>query len=566
MHSLLLASLLSLGGTRHAITPLRLYATQDTLRARALALIDSALAARMRDDQVPGAAVVLVARDGTRRIVARGVADLTAGTPVTAGTLFEAGSLSKTVTALALLQMVEEESIALDRPVTAYVPWYHPPASFEPFTVHQLLTHTAGLVRDRDDIPSSPSAAAALAERAPGVRPGSRFSYSNLGYQFLSLLMQEVEGRPFPDVVRRRVLEPAGMDSSAAAITNTLRERLATGYQYFHDDRPPHPSRPVVPATRAEHAAGDANVALTPTDLGALLAVLESRGGRVLGPRTFERLVARAVPAPGLGPAARYGYGIVVDSLDGHEVWWNSGATQGFRAAFVVDPASGTAAGVLMNGPGNARRVGEYALRAFRAALSGAPLPPVPWLAPPALVSNAGDYAGEFNDVLGEAVRIEAEGSTLLLATPEGRVALERLGSDRFYANVPRFALFPLVFGRDGAGRVTELLYGGEFFFNSRYRGPVRFDYPLEWLRYTGHYRAAIPWSNNFRVLVRKGVLLQVTPEGTEQVLVPDRTTGTFRVGGDPDQPERIQFDTVISGRAQRAVLSGVAYYRSFSP
>ena len=149
---------------------------QDTLLDRAIVRIDTALIARMRDDQVPGAAVVLVGRDGIRRILVRGKSDVAAGTAVTANTLFEAGSLSKTITAMALLQMVEEDLIELDRPVTTYLPWYRPPSSFGPFTVHQLLTHTAGLVRDRDDIPSSPSAAAGLAERAPGVRPGTRFS------------------------------------------------------------------------------------------------------------------------------------------------------------------------------------------------------------------------------------------------------------------------------------------------------------------------------------------------------------------------------------------------------
>jgi hypothetical protein len=140
------------------------------------------------------------------------------------------------------------------------------------------------------------------------------------------------------------------------------------------------------------------------------------------------------------------------------------------------------------------------------------------------------------------------------------------MGSDRFYANVPRFALFPLQFGRDSAGVVTEVVYGGELFFNRHARGPVRFDYPREWVRYLGHYRAAIPWANNFRVIVRKGVLLYVAPEGTEEMLVPEREPGVFRMGVDPESPERLQFDTVISGRALRAVLSGVAYYRSFAP
>src|SRR6187455_1387238 len=87
---------------------------QDTLLDRAIVRIDTALIARMRDDQVPGAAVVLVGRDGIRRILVRGKSDVAAGTAVTANTLFEAGSLSKTITAMALLQMVEEDLIELD--------------------------------------------------------------------------------------------------------------------------------------------------------------------------------------------------------------------------------------------------------------------------------------------------------------------------------------------------------------------------------------------------------------------------------------------------------------------
>jgi CubicO group peptidase (beta-lactamase class C family) len=215
----------------------------------------------------------------------------------------------------------------------------------------------------------------------PACDPGTRFSYSNLGYQFLSLLMQEVEGRQFPDLVRRRVLAPAGMDSSAGAITNyaagATRDRL-----------PVFPRRPSAAlrlaagaATWAEHAAGDANVAMTPSDLASLLTALEQRGGKVLSAGSFERMFARAVRAPPLGAQARYGYGVIIDSLDGREVWWNSGATQGFRAFYVVEPRFGAAAGVLMNGPGNARRVGEFALRTLRAVLEKSELPPVPSLA-----------------------------------------------------------------------------------------------------------------------------------------------------------------------------------------
>ena len=525
----------------------------------------------MRDDQVPGGAVVLLTANGPARIVTAGVGDLQTRTPITRHTLFEIGSLSKTVTALALLQMREEGLVELDRPIDAYLSWFRLPRGSETFTLHRLLTHTAGLPRDRDDIPSSPYAAAGLQERIAGVRPGQKFAYSNLGYQLVSLLMEEVEGRPFAEVVRRRILAPIGMDSSAAAITNALRPRLATGYQYFFDDRPPHPSHPVVPATWAEHGAGDANVAATPNDLALLLGTIRSGGeapeGQVIDRASFELMRRRAVPAASLGPNARYGYGIVLDSLDGHAVLWNSGATLGFRSYFLIDTASGgLAVGVLLNGPGSARRIAEFAWRTLRSAVVGSDFPPLPASVGPTLVSNAADYAGDYADELGDSVRFEAEGNTLVAVLPEGRIALERLGSDRFYANTPRFALFPLVFGRDSTGSVVEVAYGGQWFAGDRHRGPRRFEYAREWVAYLGHYRSSIPWYNNFRVIVRKGMLLMVAPEGTEELLVPVGAAGTFRLGGDPESPEQLRFDTVISGRALRATLSGVAYYRSFTP
>lgn len=522
---------------------------------------------RMAEDQVPGAALVVVDRNAVLLLLPVGSADLQAGRPVTAGTLFQIGSLSKTLTAMAALQLREEGLLALDRPITAYLPWFRVQSSFGPITLHHLLTHTAGLPRDRDDIPSSPYAAAALRERELGFPPGVRFAYSNIGYQLLSLLMEEVEGDDFERLVRRRVLGPAGMYGSAAAITNDLRSRLATGYQYWYDDRPPHPSHPVVPATWAEHRAGDANVASTPADLAALLRLLLARGagpgGLVVDTASFRLMVESAVPAPELGPAARYGYGIVEDVLDGRPVLWNSGGMQGFRAHLVVSPADGIGAAVVMNGPGNVRRAAEYALRAFGAAQHGRPLPDLPPEVPPALVANAPDYAGVFTDTAGTGLTFDAVGDRVDLVVEEERVPLERLGGDRFLVNHPRFALFPLQFGRDPAGRVVELVHGERWLVHARYRGPRSFDHPARWAAFTGHYRSRNPWFNNFRVILRKGVLLLVAPEGTEEILLPLDRQGLFRVGPDPRSPERLLFDTVISGRALRATLSGVSYYRT---
>jgi CubicO group peptidase (beta-lactamase class C family) len=545
--------------------------TADTTRlAQAMARVDTMLARRMAEDQVPGAAVAITTREALLHMVTRGVADLERRTPVTPHTLFQVGSLTKAITAGALLQMREEGLLELDRPVTTYLPWFGVKTRFAPVTLHHLLTHTAGLPRDRDDIPSSPYAAVALRERELAFPPGIRFAYSNIGYQLLSLLMEEVEGQPFGELLTRRMLRPLRMDSTAAVITNAIRPRLAIGYQYLYDDRPPHPTRPVVPATWAEHGAGDASVASTATDMASFLQMLLSRGEgpgeRVLAPGSVGLMTARAVEAASLGKYARYGYGLVADSLDGRAIRWHSGGMLGFRSHILLDPTLGLGVVVLLNGPGNAHRIAEFALRAASAGVGSGPMPDLPAPVPSTLVSNATDYAGDYTGVLGDSVSFEAVGERLDLVVPEGRATLERLGSDRFYADLPEWDLFQFQFGRDSADQVVEVAHGNRWFAGARHRGPRQFDPPAQWLSSVGHYRSSIPWYNNFRVIIRRGALLLVAPEGTEELLVPMGQPGRFRIGTAAESAEELVFDTVITGRALRATLSGVAYYRSFVP
>jgi hypothetical protein len=78
-----------------------------------------------------------------------------------------------------------------------------------------------------------------------------------------------------------------------------------------------------------------------------------------------------------------------------------------------------------------------------------------------------------------------------------------------------------------------------------------------------GHYRTTHAWFNNFRIVLRKGQLLLITPSGSEEVMVP---VGDEFALEDKESAERIVFDTIVSGSALRATLSGVAYYRTVTP
>jgi hypothetical protein len=91
-------------------------------------------------------------------------------------------------------------------------------------------------------------------------------------------------------------------------------------------------------------------------------------------------------------------------------------------------------------------------------------------------------------------------------------------------------------------------------------------EFPPEWEAYPGHYRSHNPWFTNFRVVLRQGWLLLVSPDGSEKRLMP-LPNGDFRVGQDERLPERIRFDTLIEGKSHHAYLTwGGDYYRTFTP
>jgi CubicO group peptidase (beta-lactamase class C family) len=548
--------------------PVRAQSSRDSSVSRVLAYLEAAAEEHRREEDTPGIVIAAVTRDSLLGIRAVGVADLGTRAPMPADGRFLAGSISKAFTAVALLQLQEEGAVDVHRPLANYLPWFRMRSAGGPITVEQLLTHTAGLPRDRSDLPSSPYTALALRDRGSGVPPGERFAYSNLGYQLLSLMIEEVEGRPFTEIIQSRVLTPLALRATEPAVTQGARLRAVTGYQYLWDDRPPIPGEPLVPVPWNEYSAGDANLVTTAPDLAVFLRMLLAQGrgpsGRLLQPVSFGRMVQRTVPAPELGPGMFYGYGVVLGSLEGDPILWHSGGMLGYRSMIAGDLDEGLGVVVLMNGPGNPRRLAEYALRVLIAARRNRPLPPVPVTDPPERIPDADSFAGSFADSAGEQITLEAAGGGLDLLAGGARIPLLAAGPAKFVARDSIWGRFPLRVLREG-GLATEVLHGGRWFVSDRYRGPREFPSPAAWSRLVGHYRAQLSYYSNYRVVVRKGELLLISPEGIEEPLVPRGGTD-FAVGRGEHPVEQIHFADVVSGRALRMNLSGTDYYRTTTP
>lgn len=524
--------------------------------------LDEFIARHMQENGAPGMTVALASRDGLLRVSHYGFADLKSAQRVGPQTLFEIGSISKSFVGVALLQAAEEGKIDLHKPITSYLPWLKIESTFAPITAHHLLTHSAGL----SGVPLLMRVAAKPLRT--GWAPGTRFLYSNIGYVLLGFLLEAVDKRPFAESLRKRILEPLGMNSTDPVITNSTRERLAVGYAPLHPDRP-FPLRgrlAEAPWIEVPEAAG--SVASTPGDMVAYMKMLLNRGvgqrSRVLSEKSFELLVHPAIKAPFRGEEANYGYGLWVSEINGHQLLRHTGGMVAFSSAMFVDMTAGLAAFASVNASLQGYRpvaVTRYALELLNAANANQPLPAIPPPPPsPEVIKNATEYAGTFTSSDGRKLVIAAQGEQLLLEHQGKRIVLEQAGRDRFIVKHPDFDSFALSFGREGA-IVVEAFHGADWWTNERYSGPKNFEYPKDWDAYVGRFQSDSPWYGSTRVLIRKGKLALEGEVPLQQV-----EPGVFKFEGDPIGLERIAFDTFLDSKAIHASYSGIDFYRTFTP
>jgi len=555
---------------------------------------------------LPGIALAITDRERTLHTANSGVRDLGAGTRVDSDTLFEIGSISKSLTALVVLQLRDEGRIDLHAPVTDALPWFSVPSAHAPITAHHLLTHTAGLVQGSEMTPAGVSEVWRLRKVDVGGPPGWTFHYSNHGYKTLGLMVQHITGRPFPEELRERILEPLGMDRTAPAITRALAPRMATGYEALRDDRPLGPGGRLTPAGLFDSDTADGGIASTAEDMAAYLRMLlnDGRGpaGPVVSAEAFAEMISPLVASsdPPYHDAA-YGYGLNVDELDGRRRVGHGGGMVGFSAHIDLDLDTGVGVVVLTNGPWSPAPIAEFALRSVCAAILRS-APPVPPELDYAKVAGAERYAGTYRAPGGPvaaegdsaALTIVADGDSLVLAEGEHSVPLVRSEDpEAFVAAEGSLGVFALRFERRG-DEVVGLVHGpGRYVREHGEHGEdetaddheriagegdaeededgngFENELPEEYEAFVGHYRAHNPWFSNFRVVARDGKLLLIAPGGVEApeaepVLVPLRD-GSFQLG-EAATPERIRFDTFVDGVAIRATLSGGRYYRTFTP
>ena len=306
--------------------------------------IDAALAAGLDGGPSSARAISVAVIENGAIVYARaaGQSDVVKNTGATASTRFRAGSITKILTAVSILQLVDGGRIKLDDSLATYLPTA-PHA--KDITLRQLLTHSSGIPNYLEAALRSGAAATATTPQAIlnavaaaplEFTPGARFAYSNTGYVLLGLVVEKVAGQSLEVYENENILKRAGMTQTTFG-SAPVGVPVATGYVDAKDTQ----ARGLDPSWT--YAVGD--VVTTASDLArfdiALLA------GKLIAPETFARMVTSGIAAGGDGRG--YGLGVTLRPFGPDQLVGHHGGLPGFASVDEMLPAKGFGIIVLGN-------------------------------------------------------------------------------------------------------------------------------------------------------------------------------------------------------------------------
>ncbi|MGB3700970.1 MAG: serine hydrolase, partial [Anaerolineales bacterium] len=298
----------------------------------------------MKQYQLPSVAVILIDDQDTIWQETFGIANLEEDSPAESDTVYKLWSVAKVFTAIETMRLVEDGLVDLDAPINEYLPNFSIQSRFpdsEPITIRSILTHRSGMPRNECHwIDFSKDALAGLATSLEDCHQafpaGYRYKYSNMGFDLLGYLIQEMRGGLFPDYMRENLLLPIGMDNSAflrAQVPANLE--LAFGYEYYKGKYYPYEQSDIT-------SFPSGNLYSTIEDMSQFVKFIfrggEVNGEQIISPEIFEAMFADQFsnardPQPmGLGWKTAYVLG------SERMVWHDGGPDDGVGALVALLP------------------------------------------------------------------------------------------------------------------------------------------------------------------------------------------------------------------------------------
>lgn len=417
---------------------------------------------RMQELKIPGVSVAVFENGRIAWTRGWGMADVADRRRVDADTRFQAASISKPVTAAAVLALASLGQMSLDDDVNKYLAsWKLPANEFtakQKVTLAHLLSHTGGLTVSGfrgyaagEDVPT-------VLQVLNGAKPansdpvrvdlpvGSQWRYAGGGYTIVQLAIQDVTKKPFADALRELVLDPLGMSHSTFVqpLPGELRSKAATGYRSSGE--------PIAGRSHTYPEQAAAGLWTTPEDLARFaMAVQQTAAGTTTHPIMSRDLAARMLKPViddyglglglvGVGPAAHFSHG---------------GSNEGFRCQFIAlkDRASGV---VVMTNSDRGGLISQEIIRAVAQEYRWPGLGPIERTVGTADPATYKDFAGRYELPTRSPpviLTIEADEGKLFRGTGPTRVELLPEAPASFFATDTDLRI---AFVRDASGRVTE--------------------------------------------------------------------------------------------------------------
>ncbi len=432
------------------------------------ALVDATVPKLMEQGHVAGTALVAVHEGRIVMLRGYGGSRLDSDQKVDASrTLFRIGSVSKVLTAVAALQLVDAGKLDLQQDIRAYLPDF--PLRYGA-TTHQLLTHTAGLderfAGAYTDAPEHlvPLATHLRLDRPKQViRPGTVYSYSNYNYALAGLVVERLSGLPYETYMANRVFGPLRMTATTAHQPPEARlaNDLARGYRWVdgHHESLPH---------RFTYASPSGAISTSAADMGRFMLALLGDGSvgndRILSQESAKMLLApQYTPHPRIPPR---GYAFLHWFTHGQHLQHHDGTLGDHIGVMVLAPADRFGMFVASNGaPDGRNQVGNQLLEPLLTHLFGPSTPPSPPTPLAASLRRAPQVAGTYRDY--HHTRNDMSRLRAMMPMIQSRVTVEPDGAIRWQGRrwleveplVFRSAEGPdhIVFKEDDRGDITAL-------------------------------------------------------------------------------------------------------------
>jgi CubicO group peptidase (beta-lactamase class C family) len=245
-----------------AVVALQLAALPACAKESPAGTVPAVMHRYLADHQISGAVTLVHERGRPAETVAVGVADLERQTPMTAVTLIGIMSMTKPITATALMMLVDEGKLSVDDPVEKYIPAFADAklASGEPvrgLAIRHLLTHTSGLTGDQGCTDSLEATADELAARPFSFQPGDKWEYGP-SLNVCGRIIEVASGQPYEEFLHERIFVPLGMNDTTFHPSDEQRERMAVLYKLSGD------GQSLVPAERW-HGIGEPDCVPNPS-------------------------------------------------------------------------------------------------------------------------------------------------------------------------------------------------------------------------------------------------------------------------------------------------------------